>query len=85
MAKQLYYRQCKLRKNVKDGTYLEQVSYIPEPFCVIGKPLKLRDNNGIWDDGWVVISVSTNKTVETPDIHKEIRGHRNTTGDNMKK
>ena len=47
--------------------------------------MELRDNNGIWDDGWVVISVSTNKTVETPDIHKEIRGHRNTTGDNMKK
>jgi hypothetical protein len=35
MAKDLYYRQCFLRR--RDGeTVVEQVSCIPEPYCVPG-------------------------------------------------
>jgi hypothetical protein len=56
MAKELFYRQCRLQK--KSGTAVcEQVSYIPEPYCVVGKTLKLRNEEGDWDDGWVVVSV----------------------------
>lgn len=50
----LHYRQCHLKK--KDGNAtLEQVSWIPEPFCVVGKVLKLKDDHGNWDDGWKVV------------------------------
>jgi hypothetical protein len=50
--KQLYYRQCTLRKKLEVG-YLEQTSWIPEPFCKEGKVLKLKEDD-VWDDGWVV-------------------------------
>lgn len=53
------YRQCRLRKDYKDGSYTEQVSYIPEPFCKEGRVLKLRDpRTNTWDNGWVVTWVS---------------------------
>ena len=42
-----YYRQCRMRKNLKNGSYSEQTNYIPEPFCVKGKVLKLRDHEGV--------------------------------------
>ena len=49
------YRQCHLKKN--DGEHIwEQVSWIPEPYCVVGKVLKLRDEDGRWDNGWKVTS-----------------------------
>jgi hypothetical protein len=54
MKKAKFYRQCTLRKKSEKG-YLEQVSWIPEPFCVEGKVLKLREEGTEnWDDGWVV-------------------------------
>jgi len=54
VPKDLYYRQCFLRR--KDGdSVLEQVSYVPEPFCVAGKTLKLKKGDA-WEDGWVVVS-----------------------------
>jgi hypothetical protein len=54
MAKDLYYRQCFLRRQDED-TVVEQVSYVPEPFCVPGKALKLRKGD-VGEDGWVVLS-----------------------------
>lgn len=52
--KELFYRQCFLRKNVESGS-LTQVSWIPEPFCKVGKVLMLKEGE-IWEDGWMVIS-----------------------------
>lgn len=87
MSKSIFYRQCQLRKDNKDGSYMEQVSYIPEPYCQEGKVVKLRDSEGVWDNGWVVISASQHRHEdnELPDIHKAIRGHRQATGDSSKK
>lgn len=86
MSKHVFYRQCRLRKDYKNGSYSEQVSYIPEPFCVKGKVLKLRDADGVWDNGWVVMSASENRHAdeELPDVHKSLRGHRKQTGDSDK-
>jgi hypothetical protein len=83
MGKQVYYRQCRMRKNYEAGNYSEQVSYIPESFCIKGKVLKLRGSDNKWDDGWVVVGVSSNKVLDEsiPDVHKGIRGHRKATGD----
>jgi len=46
------YKQCVLRRGS-----VEQTSWIPEKFAVIGKTLKLKIGDE-WDDGWVVKFVS---------------------------
>jgi hypothetical protein len=74
-----------LKKDNKDGTTSHQVSYIPEPFCVQGKVLKLKDNDGNWDNGWIVESASENRTEEVLDSHATIKGHRKMTGDSLPK
>jgi hypothetical protein len=85
MGKEVFYRQCRLKKDLKNGSTSHQVSYIPEPFCTVGRVLKLRNEDGVWDNGWVVTEASSNRISEPPDIHKEIRGHRKTTGDSLPK
>jgi hypothetical protein len=68
MSQGLQYRQCHLQK--KDGDALwEQTSWIPEPYCVVGKVVKLKDANGNWEDGWKVVSASEPKPA------KFIEGH----------
>ncbi len=87
MSNKIFYRQCRMKKEYKNGSSSEQVSYIPESYCQVGRVLKLRDAEGVWDNGWVVTSVSEHRHEdnELPDTHKAIRGHRNATGDSMKK
>jgi hypothetical protein len=64
MKKQLYYRQCLLVKKVPDGV-MQQVSWIPEPYCKEGKVLKLREEGSdVWTDGWVVKSPSEPREAE---------------------
>lgn len=58
MAREVNYRQCKLQKKTANGT-MEQTSYIPEPFCQVGRILKLREDDGTWNDGWKVIFASS--------------------------
>ena len=86
MSKKVYYRQCHLVRPTKTGK-MEQTSYIPEPYCVLGKVLKLRDENGEWENGWIVERASNHKRLdeELPDPHKEIKEHRKATGDSMRK
>lgn len=57
MKKARFYRQCRLKKTV-EGRVIEQVSYIPEPYCEVGRILKLKANDGTWEDGWEVMSTS---------------------------
>ncbi len=45
------YRQCTLTRT-KHGVQLQQIAWIPAKFAVVGKFLRLRD-----EDGWQVISV----------------------------
>lgn len=86
MSKKVYYRQCKMRKKHSETSYSEQVSYIPEEFAVMNKVLKLKEN-GEWDDGWVVIGVSSDRHAdeEVPDYHQAIKAHRKATGDSQRK
>lgn len=58
--KNVYYRQCGLKKH---NTYT--TSWIPEKFAVEGKFVKFG-KNGDFDDGWEVISVG-----QTRRSHKE--------------
>jgi hypothetical protein len=77
MARTIYYRQCILRKGNATTT-----SWLPEPFAVLGKVLRLRDDAGTWDNGWVVAAVHERREEsQLPDAHMAIRGHRKRTGD----
>lgn len=49
-----FYRQCVLRRGKT-----EQVSWIPEKFAQKTRPVKLKKDDGSWDDGWVVESVGS--------------------------
>jgi hypothetical protein len=85
MSKQTYYRQCHLVKKTATGQF-EQTSYIPEPYCEVGRVVKLRDDNDVWDDGWVVVTAGENRQLDesVPDYRKDIKGHRLATGDTSK-
>lgn len=80
--KKTYYKQCDLQKG-----NMFQTSWIPEKFATLNRVLKLRDGDGKWDDGWVVIRAGQNRVEDSsmPDLHKEIRGHRKATGDSLPK
>ncbi len=82
MAKPVFYRQCRLVKRLEVGE-LVLVSWLPEPYASTGRPVKLRDDDGAWDDGWVVACAGENRlpAAEVPDFHQLIRGHRRATGD----
>lgn len=58
-----YWKQCGLKKKINNTTFEEQVSYIPEPYCKIGKILKLKEDNK-WEDGWKVIWCGERKSDE---------------------
>lgn len=75
----MFDRQCRLQK----GNTV-QMSWIPEPYCVKGKVLKLREEDGTWSDGWLVVEAHSRRDERLlPDLHKEIRGHRKATGDSL--
>ena len=48
------YKQCELkRKNVK------LISWLPDRYAIVGKFIKLTNENGEQEDGWEVKSVGT--------------------------
>lgn len=70
------YSQCKLQKDD-----LVQVSWIPNRFALVGKPVRLRDD-GVWVDGWIVVEVwQTISEDQLPDSHDERKAHKRATGD----
>lgn len=84
--KNVLYAQCKLEKTISATSKAEQTSFIPYKFAIVNNVLKLKDDNGDWDDGWVVTSVG--KPVDEaylPDAHKAVREHRKNTGDALPK
>ena len=81
MAREVFYRQCRLTKRVEGGE-LVLVSWIPEPYATAGRVVKLRED-GVWDDGWVVVGAGTNRlpAAEVPDFHQLSKAHLRATGD----
>ena len=82
MAKQVFYRQCRLVKRIEGGE-LGLVSWLPEPFAAPGRIVKLREGDGSWDDGWVVVGAGPNRlpAAEVPDFHQLSKAHLRATGD----
>lgn len=84
--KEIYYRQCRLEKKTDRGVCC-QTSWLPEQYAVKGKYLKLKDDNGEWINGWLVVEASSSSRAEhlLPDYHTEIKSHRRATGDALPK
>lgn len=82
MAKKVFYRQCRLVKKIENGE-LQLVSWIPEPHAATGRIVKLRDDDGAWDDGWVVVGAGENRLPadQVPDFHQISKAHLRATGD----
>lgn len=58
MAKSYYMLQCLLAKTNESGGSNLTVAWLPEKYAITGKILKIQ-NNGEWEDGWVVDTVYT--------------------------
>jgi hypothetical protein len=82
MAKQVFYRQCRLVKRIENGE-LVLVSWLPEPHAATGRPVKLREADGSWDDGWVVVGAGDTRLPvdQVPDFHQLSKAHLRATGD----
>jgi hypothetical protein len=48
-----YYIQCLLTKFI-NGDCLKIITWIPEKYAIRNKVLKLKNETGIWTNGWVV-------------------------------
>jgi hypothetical protein len=53
MAADRLFRLCRLVRETP-GRKLRQVLWVPDPDAVPGRVLKVRDDDGVWCDGWVV-------------------------------
>lgn len=84
--KKVFYKQCHLVKTIPTGTK-HQTSWIPEEFAKLNHIVKLRDEDGVWEDGWKVVTAGNHIVEESalPDWHKLIRGHHKATGDSLPK
>jgi hypothetical protein len=82
MAKQVFYRQCRLVKRVENGEFV-LVSWLPEPHAATGRMVKLRNDDGSWNDGWEVVGAGTNRlpAALVPDFHQLSKAHLRATGD----
>lgn len=59
MKKETNYIQCALERNE-----WHHMAWIPEKFAIIGKFVKIKNEDETWQDGWKVVGVS-DKIVKT--------------------
>ena len=82
MKKRTQFNQCTLRRPNADQSTTTVVSYIPAKFSKIGNALRLRSDNGLWTDGWIVQMVGDSiSEQDLPDSHLATKRHRQATGD----
>jgi hypothetical protein len=63
MKRNALYTQCRLVKKIRGGETI-QTSYIPTEFAKVGRVVKVREDDGSWDDGWVIRIVGGSLTEE---------------------
>ena len=82
MARNVFYPQCLLVKRTPPAQF-QQMSWIRDQFAVVGKALKLRAQDGSWDNGWVVNEASHNRLSvdQVPDFHELSKAQHRATGD----
>lgn len=82
MSAPRFYRQCLLERTVGEAV-TQTTSYLPERHAKLSGVVRLRSDDGVWTDGWVVRAVGKDRVDEAslPDPHAAIKGHRRQTGD----
>ena len=58
MSQQMY-SQCVLHLPQADGSIKVHTSFIPSQLAKKGKKVKIKWENGIWINGWIVAEVGT--------------------------
>lgn len=64
---------------------MEHTAWIPEQFAKEGGVIKIKDDNGNWDDGWVIVFARDDAGPEPTPWWQLVRGHRDATGDSLPK
>ena len=59
-----FYYQCEMKKKINDTSYIVDVAWIPAKFAKIGKWVKIKQENGTWDDGWQITYVGAKQKEE---------------------
>jgi hypothetical protein len=57
VAQEMMYRQCALEKR-EGKAVIKRVLWGPEKYAVLGKLVKVEEDNGEWSEGWRVVFVS---------------------------
>jgi hypothetical protein len=47
------HTQCKLSKD-EDGRVVNYTAWIPDDVAVVGRTVKLKEDDGTWSEGWRV-------------------------------
>jgi hypothetical protein len=53
------YTQCRVEKGS-----LTQITWLPKSYAVLGALLRLKNDQGVWEDGWKVTWCSATKLKE---------------------
>jgi len=75
-----FFVQCLLYKEVNVGI-LKTVSWIPEKFADKGRVLKLKGDDGVWSNGWIVQETYGNNTKEFILSHERDYAHQREASD----
>jgi hypothetical protein len=61
------------------------VSWIPEPHAETGRVVKLRRDDGTWEDGWKIVGAGDRRLTgeQVPDFHQLSKAHLRATGDSQ--
>jgi len=57
--------QCELEKKTETGSVTKTVTWIPECYAKVGRYIKLKDNEGLWEDGWRVVCTGSKMIAST--------------------
>jgi hypothetical protein len=74
MKKETNYIQCSLVKNKS----IHHMAWIPEKFAVIGKFIKIKQDDGTWDDGWEVTGDGERKILTAKDADQQSQLYKKT-------
>jgi hypothetical protein len=75
MSKGYKMRHCHLKRKTKDSTKLT-ASWLPDKFSKVGKYVKLKKEDGSWEDGWQVESASS-FTKTSVEVSKRSQDYKN--------
>lgn len=50
------YTQCRLKKQLPDNANKQTTTWLPTQYAQVGRVLELKDDKGVWEDGWRVMS-----------------------------